>query len=141
MDRKNCSGFTLLELMITLAILAIVTSIAYPAYMGYTQVANRSEGKVALNQIVMAQERFFSKNNTYTSNITALSGFTANPFITEHGYYTITASPGSTGDIATSFIITATAQGGQSADSCTGLTLDSVGVKGGTPNKQACWTE
>jgi type IV pilus assembly protein PilE len=141
MSRKNCAGFTLLELMITLAILAIIASIAYPAYIGYTQVANRSEGKVALNQIAMAQERFFGKNNAYTNNITALSGFTANPFITEHGYYSVTAGPGPTGGIATSFTITATAQGGQSGDGCTTLTLNSVGIKGGTPSKPACWTE
>jgi len=69
--------------MVTVAILAIVASIAYPAYTGYAVTANRSDGKIALNKIAMAQERFFSENNSYTANISLLPGFNSNPYLTE----------------------------------------------------------
>jgi len=138
MSRKEQSGFTLLELMITVAIIAIIAAIAYPAYMGYTVTANRSIGKVALNQIVMAQEHFFDKNNSYTTNISTLPGFSTDPFVTEHGYYSITAVAGASG-IGTSFTLTATAQGRQSGDLCTVLTLNSAGIKNGSPTKDDCW--
>ena len=55
MNSIKSRGFTLVELMVTVAILAIVAAIAYPAYTGYTITASRSEGKIALNKIAMAQ--------------------------------------------------------------------------------------
>ncbi len=131
-------GLTLIELMVTVAILAIVASIAYPAYKGYTVTANRSDGKIALNKIAMAQERFFSENNSYTTNISLLPGYTSNPFLTEKGKYSISAAAGP-GGITTSFILSATPQGSQANDNCTNLTLSSAGVKGGLPSKGDCW--
>ena len=137
---KYAAGFTLIEIMIALAIVAIVASLAYPAYKGYTLTANRSEGKIALNKIAIAQERFFSNNNTYSTNISDLPGYNANPFTTEKGLYTVTAGAGA-GGIGVSFVLTATPQGGQTNDACTQLTLDSAGVKNGSPSKNDCWSK
>jgi len=141
MNKPKLTGFTLIELMITVAILAIIVSVAYPAYSGYTRTANRAEGKVALSQIAMAQERFFGKNNAYTTSINSLPGFSSSgsPFTSERGYYEVTVAAGATGGIATSFVLTATAKGVQASDTCTAMTLDSAGIKNGTPSKLICW--
>jgi len=139
MNRYKSTGVTIIELLITLGIIAIVASLAYPAYKGYTVVANRSEGKIALNEIAMAQERFFGNNNTYTIDISQLPGFTANPVVTDKGFYSISGAVGATGNIATSFTLTATPLAGQLNDSCTSITLTSTGVKGGSPTKSDCW--
>jgi len=139
MNRYKSYGFTLIELMITLGILAIVASIAFPAYTGYVMLANRSEGKIALNEIAMAQERFFGNNNSYTANLSLLAGFAADPVMTDKGLYSIASVAGATGNILTSFTLTATPQGSQTGDSCTSITLTSTGIKGGLPTKSDCW--
>ena len=138
MNPNKSRGLPLVELMVTVAILAIVASIAYPAYTGYAVTANRSDGKIALNKIAMAQERFFSENNSYTANISLLPGFNSNPYLTEKGKYSISAAAGP-GGITTSFILSAAPQGSQTKDNCTSMTLASAGIKGGSPSKDDCW--
>ncbi|MEE8429202.1 MAG: type IV pilin protein [Gammaproteobacteria bacterium] len=64
-------GFSLVELMITLAIVAIVASIALPTYQDQIRKSRRADGTTLLTEIRDLQERFFMENNTYT---TALSG-------------------------------------------------------------------
>jgi len=139
MNRYHSRGITLVELMVTLGIIAIVASIAYPAYTGYSLVANRAEGKIALTEISMAQERFFGNNNTYTTILSDLAGFTTNPVVTGKGYYSIAGTAGATGNIVTSFTLTATPKLSQVNDACKSITLTSTGVKGGAPTKDDCW--
>ena len=136
---RHVAGFTLIELLVAMAIVAVVAGLAYPSYKGYTLTANRSEGKIALNKIAIAQERFFSNNNTYSTDISDLPGYTDSPFTTEKGLYKITAGAGA-GGIGVSFILTATPQVGQTNDACTQLTLNSAGVKNGSPSKSDCWS-
>jgi len=67
MRAKNpySSGFTLLELMITVAILAIIAAIAIPAYSGYILSSRRAECLNELAAIKLAEEEFFLANNRY----------------------------------------------------------------------------
>jgi type IV pilus assembly protein PilE len=62
---KRRGGFSLIELMIVMAILLVLAAVAYPAYAGYITKTRRIEGQIALIEAIQQQERFFTRNNTY----------------------------------------------------------------------------
>jgi type IV pilus assembly protein PilE len=64
-------GVTLVELMIAVAILAVIAAVAFPAYNGYTKTARETEGWNNLRSMEVAQEEFFLENNTYFAGATA----------------------------------------------------------------------
>ena len=87
-------GFTLIELMITVAILAILAAVAIPQYSNYINRAKQSDAIIGLKAAQMAQEQFFSENNAYSSTIDILPGFsdgTVDDSYTK-GEYTLSAS-------------------------------------------------
>ena len=65
---RSISGFTLMELMITLAIVALLAAIAVPSYREYIIRSNRIDATSALLKIAAAQEKFFLQNNSYATN-------------------------------------------------------------------------
>lgn len=69
---KTTSGFSLLELLVALAIVGILATVAYPSYQDSVRKANRSEAIAELQAILAAQERFFLTNRTYTINLQEL---------------------------------------------------------------------
>ena len=64
-------GFTLIELMIVVAIIGILAAIAYPSYDEYVKRGNRTEGQAFLSDVAARQERYFSQNNKYITANTA----------------------------------------------------------------------
>ena len=62
---KRVAGFSLVEIMVVLAIVGILASIAYPGYASYIARSRRIEGQMALLDILQQQERFYSLHNTY----------------------------------------------------------------------------
>jgi len=125
-------GFTLIELMIAVAVVGILAAVAYPSYTNFVLSSNRSEGERELLRLANLQEETFIDRRTYTADMTAL-GMTADPHLTEFGNYSIDAIIANGG---TTFILTATAQGAQVNDAgCTVLTVNEAGQK--TP--VACW--
>jgi type IV pilus assembly protein PilE len=62
---KTSYGFTLIEVMITVVILAVLTAIAVPAYQGYISTSRRAEGHNNLAALQMAEEEFYLENNNY----------------------------------------------------------------------------
>ena len=62
---KKSKGFTLLELMITVAILGVVASVAIPAYTGYLTTARMSEAKNNIAALKLAEEEYYLEKNDY----------------------------------------------------------------------------
>jgi len=139
--RRPPSGFTLIELMITVAIVAILAAIAYPAYTEQVAKSRRAEAKAMLMQVMGAQERFYSLNSTYTTSLTTTLGYPdagSGAVSSEEDHYRITAAACG-GGIGECVQLTAAPQ---IADArCGSLTLDSTGVRGesGTSTVQECW--
>lgn len=78
--RGKTAGFSLIELMIVVAIAAILAVIAYPSYQNKVYQSRRADAHAMLLDAAMRQERFNTDNNTYTTNLTLL-GYTSNPAI------------------------------------------------------------
>ncbi len=110
----KANGFTLLELIIAVVVVAILASIAMPSFLDAIRKSRRSEAIAALNTLQQAQERFRSNNLTYADNLTAAPTATPAglglPTTTPNGYYTIALLSGT----ATNYEATATAVTGTS---------------------------
>ena len=65
MSKSSNAGFTLIELMITVAIVGILASIAYPAYTSSILKGKRAEGRAAVTELMQQQERYMTQRNTY----------------------------------------------------------------------------
>ncbi len=83
--RRNIAGFTLIELMIVVAIIAIIAAIGYPAYGNYVIRGKRSEGRSTLLDAAALLERYYSDNNQYAALATVGIASTS-----ENGHYNIT---------------------------------------------------
>ena len=116
MNNRKSRGFTLIELMMVVAILGILAAIAIPAYGNYIRNAERSDGMTALMEVRMAQERFRANNPSYTATIGALTGVQST---SPEGLYNLAV----TAATATSFTATATKSGGRTDTACATLTL------------------
>ena len=87
MKKQSHRGFTLLELMIVVAIVGILVSIAYPSYVDSVRKGKRAEGRAALADLLQQQERYMTQNNTYYefSNTKGTTNPTTVPFKTFSG--------------------------------------------------------
>ncbi|MCK5680309.1 prepilin-type N-terminal cleavage/methylation domain-containing protein [bacterium] len=97
---NHYDGFTLVELMITVAILSILAAVAIPAYSNYINRAKQADAIIGLKAAQMAQEQFFSENNAYSSTMEILPGFddgaaANNSYV--KGEYTVTVVSAGTG--------------------------------------------
>lgn len=130
-------GFTLIELMIVVAIVAILAAIALPSYNRYVFRAHRTSGHDIVMAVASAQERFYTNFNRYATTLAEI-GFTTATATSEGGYYIVSLS--ATGDTQT-YLLQATPQGTQANDACANLTLASNGTKAasGTSSNGNCW--
>ncbi len=132
----NNKGFTLIELMITVAILGTIASIALPSYFEHVKRTSRTEAITALLDAANRQEQFFVDNREYTDKLKDIGVITP----TEHGFYTISVD---VDNDKGSFSFTATPVAGPPLkdDECKTITIDDAGLKTATPkeNSSLCW--
>jgi type IV pilus assembly protein PilE len=139
---KRLRGFTLIEVMITVAILAIVAAIAYPSFMGSIRKSRRSEAFEFITRIQQAQERWRANNSAYTTDLTT-TGLNV-PTTTPNGYYTLAVTVPVGPTSGSDYTITATAAGQQAAD--TQCALISLRMLNGnltydSTSGQTCWSK
>lgn len=133
--RCRARGFTLIELMVTVAIVGILAGLAFSSYRQYVQRSHRVDATAALLRLAANQERFYLQNNTYATSVGAL-GMTAT---TEHGYYQLAVTAAD----ATGFSATATPGSGssQADDSdCQSFGINEQGTRSSSPSAPTeCW--
>ena len=132
---KNCSGFSLLELLITVFMVVILSSVAFGYYRDNVIASNRTEGRSALQSAAGTLEKCRSLYGSYNHANCNYADFT-----TDTNLYQITGD----GNIAaTTFTLTATPVDGQPQANdvaCTTLTLTNTGARGGTgADASECW--
>jgi len=137
---SRSGGFTLIEVMIAVLIIGVLAAIAFPAYQDYVRDARRSEAKSALSEVMQQQERFFTRNNTYTTKLKNDLNYDQNPIPTEGGWYVISANQCGNG-LRQCVQLTATAKKDQTNDKCKNLTMNSQGAKtaSGSASDNECW--
>ena len=130
--KRSHQGFTLIEIMIVVAIIGILTAIALPSYNEYIRRGHRAEARAGLLQAAQWMERAATANGVYP--LTA--AFPASLTTIQSDRYDITvASPtgGVAADNGRTFTLTAAPKGGQTGDKCGSYTLTQAGVRGAAP--------
>jgi type IV pilus assembly protein PilE len=122
--KRSVQGFTLIELMIAVAVVGILAAIALPAYNSQMRKSRRADAQATLMNVAARQQQTLLDTRAYAANLAAL-GVAVPASVTP--FYTVTVAVGA--GAAPSFTATATPQGGQALDSCGTLTIDQNGVK------------
>jgi len=158
MKKKTAfQGFTLIELMITVAILGIISAIAVPSYMTYVKKSKRTEAKTEMLRVAQLQESYYIQNLTYSQELTGL-GFAAVTQNTESDLYSLRSQGqpvgcnGTSANPCTGYQVVATpvtGKGQDKDDKCTYFYVDNTGRKGAksssdsdlnsTANIKECW--
>jgi type IV pilus assembly protein PilE len=133
---RRVRGFTLIEVMIVAAAVAIMAAIALPSYYSSVQKSRRSDAKSALMGAAGQLERYFTERNTYATATLGSGG--VYPSTSLNAYYTLTFA----GQTATTYTLRAAPAGQQVGDPCGTFTYTDQGVKGvtgGSKPVDECW--
>lgn len=147
--KSRYAGFTMIELMIAVAVIGILSAIVYPNYQNYIIRANRGVGEATLLEVASRQEQYFATNATYADALDDL-GYAAAYYIDRESegtnaagaIYLISVVAGPNAGVApfTTFSLTATRQNRQTKDDeCGDLGLNHRGVKTSTKSGAKCW--
>jgi type IV pilus assembly protein PilE len=129
-DGARQSGFTLLELVIVVAIVAILASVALTSYAAQMRKSARAEAQSALTDAASRQQQFLVDRRRYAGSMTVL-GVATPPDLASKYTFTVVAVDGP----PPTFTLTAQAIGNQAKDTCPTLILDSAGNRAPT----SCW--
>ncbi|MDH0747929.1 prepilin-type N-terminal cleavage/methylation domain-containing protein [Pseudomonas sp. GD03842] len=131
-------GFTLIELMITVAIVAILAAIAYPSYTKYVQRGYRSEGLALLNDAVARTERYYAQNNSYKVTLKSIG------LVSDDNVATVNSANGKyqlslVSSTDTTYTWKVTPLGAQQNDACGTLSIAQDGTKTTSTNATDCF--
>ena len=141
---KQVCGFTLVELLIVVVVIAILAAIAYPSYRNSVIRSQRTDARATLLEAAQIRERCYTEYNAYndsncilvnSSNVVPATTSDTAP-LTGDGYYTIS----STALTQSTYTLQAapTSKGGQNTDAtCGTYTLTQTGAR--TPTTTGCW--
>jgi type IV pilus assembly protein PilE len=133
------AGFTLIELMIVVVIVAILAVVVLPSYQSYVLKARRTDAKAALTSAAQMLERFSTESPTRGFSTATLGNAGVFPDRSENGYYALTLTNRS----VSTYTLSATPQGAQVADACKTFILDHQGTRtvsaDATRSAQECW--
>ncbi len=129
------AGFTLIELLVTVAIVAILSTLAYPSYHSFMTKTRRGEATRELQDLAAGMERYYANNDSSYKDATPIR-ITGSSH-TEHGYYNLAVTLSNSNQ---SYTLSATATGLQVNDNkCPSFTLTSTGKKGPAATVDQCW--
>jgi type IV pilus assembly protein PilE len=134
---RPARGFTLIELMITVAIVGILAAIAYPSYQNHIIRTQRAAAKACASEYATFMERYYTTNLTYVGAAPGNLACAAQGNLDQRYTFAV-------GSLARrTYTVTATAIGAQATQDtdCGNLTLDQAGVRGasGTKGPAYCW--
>jgi type IV pilus assembly protein PilE len=146
--KSPARGFTLIELMVTIVIVAILAAIAIPSYSSQVRKSRRTEARNALLDAAGREERYFATNNFYTTLPANLGYGGTFPVVIGSQYYNLSVTCQGAAAAGTNcpvgFLVTATAINTQAKDTaCAIFTLDNTGAQvatgGGATTTATCW--
>lgn len=144
--KKPQSGFTLIELMVTVAVIGILAAIAYPSYQEYVKRANRADAKAVLLETAQVLERNFTEANRYdqtSAGATIDSAWLPFQQSPKTGTAKYTIKFAASMPTQASYTLEAVPTGTMTSDACETYTLTHVGVKGvsaaATKTAGECW--
>ena len=140
---KHQIGFTLIELMITVAVIAILSAVAYPSYTSYIQRGWRADARVVLLNNAQFMARFYSQNLAYVNSDGTAPTLPVVQAPTDGAakYGIAVTAQAATSTVPAGFTLTATPSGWSDAK-CGNLTINQLGVKGATATGAVasdCW--
>lgn len=149
MRKGSDRGFSLIELMVVVAVISILAAVAYPSYIDSVRRGHRSDGKAALLDTAQRLERYFTENTKYSgaSLVTGDPKYVA-ANVSPEKYYsiafdsaptsaTVCGATSSSSPNEMAYRLCATPIGAQISDSCGVLSLSSTGAR--TPTTERCW--
>jgi len=132
--RKSLAGFTLVELMIVVAIIGILAAIAYPSYQQYVLRSNRAEAQALMMETAQFMERHFTTSNGSYDGAAVLSAVSPRGATGSDVKYNLSFSVNPSD---TAYTLQAAPQNAQSADACGTMTLAHTGAQ--TAAAAGCW--
>ena len=135
--RLQARGFTLIELMIVVTVMALLAAVAVPSYTEHVARSRRADAKQSLLELAQKLERYYTERGTYANAALGNSG--VYPSSSRAGFYTLAISAQS----ADGFTITATPTGAMTGDACGRYSYNQLGEQGvgngATLSAAKCW--